>query len=442
MKQKKINQDIYNFRFSIFDFISVKRNLKSNSKIINLLSFVLCLFTVVVHAQQIKRSTVSSAGKISTLPVYRITSTAGSCPGCSVLHPGSPANAGFLREGFQQPPRLNDTLFCNTMANFTVAATPTNCGLRYDFEYTGNNITDVIFSWDFGTGAFPQKSNAINPDNVYYTSEGLKTVNLTVTKGACTSSASTILSLSPAQLGLGIKPNITNIKCYGDSLGNITINTFGGKSPYTYIWSNGSSGNVLTDLKAGRYQITVTDGNNCKISLDTSIAQPNSPLTLSAIKTDETCAGFKDGSVLINVSGGTKPFTYKWSTGSTDFIADTLIPGKYSLTIKDKFGCKLDTAFTIIDKCKKNLTTYDIITPNGDGVNDTWNFPHIEDYPGNQLFIYNRWGQLIYFKNGYSGDWSGTTNEGKPLLTGAYFYVLKLNDDKQTVFNGSITLVR
>ncbi len=442
MKQKKINQDILDFGFWIYDFISVKHIVNRKSKIVNLLSFGFCLFSVAVNAQQIKRATLSSTGKISTFPLYRITSTAGSCPGCSVLHPASPATAGYLRQGFQQPPRLSDTIVCNTVANFAATATPTNCGLRFDFEYTGTTATDFIFNWNFGTDAFPQKSSAVNPGSIYYTSSGLKVVNLTVTKGDCVSSASTILSLSSGQLGLGIKPTVSNIKCFGDASGNITVTTVGGKSPFTYLWSNGSSGNVLLNVVAARYQLTVTDGNNCKISLDTAVSQPSLPLTITATKIDETCAGFKDGSVSVNVSGGTKPFSYKWSTGSIKYIADTLIPSKYTLTVKDIFGCKLDTAFNIIDRCKKSLTTYDIITPNGDGINDTWFFPHIEDYPNNQLFIYNRWGQLIYSKTGYLSDWAGTNTDGQPLLTGAYFYVMKLNDNKQTVFNGSITIVR
>ncbi len=394
--------------------------------------------------QQIKRSALSSTAKISTQTQYRVTSTTGSCPGCSVLHPLSPAKAPFSRQGFQQPPVLYNTPGCFDMSTlFNTTTTQTACGLRFDFEYAGNTITDVTFDWDFGQDAFPKKSDVANPVSIFYATAGLKIITLTVRKGGvCTQSASKVFTLSPTQFSIGARAVLTNVKCFGDKTGSITTTPVGGKSPYSFGWSTGSTGNILSGIGAGTYQVTITDALGCKFSIDTVVTQPSQPLSIAVTKIDETCAGFKDGSVSVNVSGGTKPFTYKWSNGVKDYTADTLIAGKYTLALKDTFGCKLDTVFTIIDRCKKTLASYDIITPNGDGINDTWVFPHIEDYPNNQLFIYNRWGQSVYSKSAYLNDWAGQTNYNQPLLTGAYFYVLKLNDTKQQVFSGSITLLR
>tara|TARA_B100000508_G_scaffold140962_2_gene144606 strand:+ start:2346 stop:6179 length:3834 start_codon:yes stop_codon:yes gene_type:complete len=70
-------------------------------------------------------------------------------------------------------------------------------------------------------------------------------------------------------------------------------------------------------------------------------------------------------------------------------------------------------------------------TPNGDGVNDFWVVPGIESYLENEVYIYNRWGDLVYQAAPYENQWEGQTNKGiaggKKLVDGTYFYVLKTN---------------
>ena len=80
-----------------------------------------------------------------------------------------------------------------------------------------------------------------------------------------------------------------------------------------------------------------------------------------------------------------------------------------------------------------------VITPNGDGKNDTFKIPGIELYAENTLSIFNRWGNEVYFKTNYNNDWSG---EG--LNEGTYFYLLKvkLADGIDQAFTGYITLLR
>lgn len=71
-------------------------------------------------------------------------------------------------------------------------------------------------------------------------------------------------------------------------------------------------------------------------------------------------------------------------------------------------------------------------SPNGDGINDKWVVPGIEAFPENELFIYNRWGDLIYQAAPYQNEWAGQTNRGvlngDKVVDGTYFYVLNTND--------------
>jgi gliding motility-associated-like protein len=81
-----------------------------------------------------------------------------------------------------------------------------------------------------------------------------------------------------------------------------------------------------------------------------------------------------------------------------------------------------------MDLCLDELP-YDIpqiITPNNDGVNDTWNIMYIDYFTQNSVKIYNRWGELVYSKAPYDNTWNGKNNTNKELPNGTYFYNLEL----------------
>ncbi len=81
----------------------------------------------------------------------------------------------------------------------------------------------------------------------------------------------------------------------------------------------------------------------------------------------------------------------------------------------------------------------DVITPNGDGLNDFLHVKNIELYPQNTLIIFNRWGQEIFQKRNYANDWDGTI-DGKALPTGVYFYIFRIEGTSRPK-TGSFTLL-
>ena len=85
------------------------------------------------------------------------------------------------------------------------------------------------------------------------------------------------------------------------------------------------------------------------------------------------------------------------------------------------------------------LTIPNVFTPNGDGVNDTFEIPGINNYTANELTVMNRWGSTVYLKKGYHNEWNG---EG--LNEGTYFYLLKVQEagGHWDVYKGYITLLR
>lgn len=81
----------------------------------------------------------------------------------------------------------------------------------------------------------------------------------------------------------------------------------------------------------------------------------------------------------------------------------------------------------------------DLITPNGDGVNDELIIVGIEQFPDNELIIFNRWGNEVYTASPYQNDWEGAYNGGK-LPAGTYFYIFTNSADGTELAHGYITL--
>lgn len=87
------------------------------------------------------------------------------------------------------------------------------------------------------------------------------------------------------------------------------------------------------------------------------------------------------------------------------------------------------------------LDANNVITPNGDGRNDTWVIKGIEQYPNNTVKVMDKSGNVIYSKFSYMNDWDGTYQDS-PLPQGTYYYVVDFGEGPEMVFKGFITIVR
>ncbi|MNJ86419.1 hypothetical protein D3C87_39130 [compost metagenome] len=93
------------------------------------------------------------------------------------------------------------------------------------------------------------------------------------------------------------------------------------------------------------------------------------------------------------------------------------------------------------------LTISNAFTPDGDGINETWVIEGIENYPDNELTVFNRWGNLVFSADGYLNNWTGTSNSnlnigGTELPTGTYYYVLDTKDETAGVLKGYVYIQR
>lgn len=83
-----------------------------------------------------------------------------------------------------------------------------------------------------------------------------------------------------------------------------------------------------------------------------------------------------------------------------------------------------------------------IITPNGDGLNETLVFDDLPDYPGNELVITNRWGSVVYQIEDYQNDWLGQNQKGQLLPEGTYYYMMQFEVSEGNYQIGSVTVKR
>jgi gliding motility-associated-like protein len=139
----------------------------------------------------------------------------------------------------------------------------------------------------------------------------------------------------------------TDVLCYGDSTGTANVIPSGGYPPYSYLWSNGDTTQTVTGLGAGLYySVIVTDSVGCSKVVYFPIYQPTQ-INLNASVVQIGCSS-NVGSITTNVNGGTSPYSYSWSNGSSNPSLTNLSAGTYTLTVTDSIGCTITNSYTII----------------------------------------------------------------------------------------------
>jgi gliding motility-associated-like protein len=133
--------------------------------------------------------------------------------------------------------------------------------------------------------------------------------------------------------------NATDVNCNSGTDGMIDITISGGVLPYVFSWDNGSISEDLQNVSAGIYTVSILDNNNCLLSLSDTIEQPTSPILIEDSVVDVNCANGSNGSIVLDVSGGTPPFIYVWSSGQSTPSINQLLPSLYSILILDDNGC-------------------------------------------------------------------------------------------------------
>jgi gliding motility-associated-like protein len=376
-------------------------------------------------------------------------------------------------------------------------------------------VTGGTQPYQFAWSSLPDTtSNVINLTGGSYT--------LTVTDALNCIAVRTITIEKPQPIAInGFTPALNspyNLSCFGSEDGSVVLNIVGGTSPYNYVWSNGSLSQNISSLQAGTYTVYITDNNGCTKDSTFFITEP--PQLLANAGTDFNVCGqtqanlsaslptygiggwvlssgpstilFADSTsntsqmanltfgdyqllwvvsdgvcsdsdlVIVNVSSeiiaqagsdkilcgnqvslkSTRPqfgFGY-WSDSSSAIIADTTDP--FTLVTNLSYGVNVFNWIVVNGTCRDTGTVKVFVrdsidcldpvllpnafTPNNDGYNDFFEIKGIQDFPDNEITIFNRWGLVVYSTENYFNTWDGRDNNGNMLSDGTYFAVLKL----------------
>jgi gliding motility-associated-like protein len=268
---------------------------------------------------------------------------------------------------------------------------------------------------------------------------GTYTVVATDANG-CTASTSVVVS-EPA--GITVVITKTPVSCHEGNNGTATATPSGGTAPYTYSWDTSPVQTTasVTNLPMGLYNITVTDAQGCTGAVGVTIVELPE-LEVTTLPAPAKCPDSDDGSITIDLEGGTAPYRFLWNDGITTADRTGLSPGTYTLIVRDTNNCQVMTSTELgyigAFSC---LVIPQVITPNNDGYNDEWVIKNIDIYPNAEVKIYTRWGKLIYRTRNISANpWDGRFN-GKLMPTDSYHYILLLNDGSEPR-SGVISVIR
>lgn len=186
-------------------------------------------------------------------------------------------------------------------------------------------------------------------------SSGTYTVKVLSANG-CEGEFNQLLS-EPTQLM--VSETSTNYLCPG-SFGTISLNVNGGTGAYTFNWSDLPGTNDpknRSGLLSSNYSVVVKDQNDCQVNKSIVITGPKDNIQVQLLtKTNVTCNGYNDGSMTLNVSGGTGPYTYQWNDGNTNLNRSALLAGQYDLAVTDANGCVFNATQIIAQPNKITLS--------------------------------------------------------------------------------------
>jgi len=213
-------------------------------------------------------------------------------------------------------------VYDNCFFQICIDQTPPTCPNNNDGTATASIVggtAPYTYSW----------SNGSTNNSLSNLSSGTYTLTVTDANGCIQTKTIEINILS-----LSVNTSAT---CSGTSTGTAMVVAQGGTQPYSYLWSNGQTNNSATNLNAGTYTVTVTDALGCFQGAMVEVSTYN-PFYISTTTLND-CYASNNGSASVSVNGGTGPFIYSWSNGSSSPVIQNLVPGNYTIQVTDYYGC-------------------------------------------------------------------------------------------------------
>jgi len=320
----------------------------------------------------------------------------------------------------------SDVAGCSDTAFFTITVN------LYPIVNLGDDTTgcnnDPITLIAPATSGTTLWSTGANTNSISFPTAGTAWVD--ITENGCTTRDSIIVSYYPLpSVNLGSDAVICAIQ-------NQTLDATNIFS--SYLWSTGATTPTLDISQTGLYSVSVT---SCGITVTDSIMVYMDTFSVLVVSLVPNDCGSSNGSLVVG-STSAYPTTYVWSgAGSgTNPSLTNINDGVYIVSATDSVGCIQNDTIDVVCSIPAIIITQ-LVTPNGDGKNDTWIIQGINNFTNAVVTVYNKWGNEVYKSVPYNNDWDGKSNStislGNDYLpAGTYYYVVDVYGDGSEIKSG------
>jgi gliding motility-associated-like protein len=295
-----------------------------------------------------------------------------------------------------------------------------------------------LYTW-IGPNSFSASGASVDINTIQLAQAGTYSVLVTSAAG-CSNSASTIITVNPSPVA-GTTFTDTSICVKG----KVSLLASGGGT-YQWLPTTGLSSSTIFNPIASpdsttQYLVLVSNAFGC-----TDTAFVNVKVYSQAIANagpDKTIILGGTATLSGTVLGSYQSFFWSPITDMNNpLILQPLVKpsadAMYVLTVQSNNGCGTTTD-TVLVKLFKGIFIPNAFTPNNDGKNDTWNIPALDAYPNFELWVFNRYGEVVFKNSHLNKAWDGSY-KANPLPTGAYPYLIKLNVANQ-ILKGTVMII-
>ncbi|MFT7113890.1 MAG: hypothetical protein ACI8P7_000670, partial [Candidatus Azotimanducaceae bacterium] len=217
-----------------------------------------------------------------------------------------------------------------------------------DVECFGETTGQISVSVNGGTkpytfraGVFPFQNDSV----IRNLPAGFYTISILDANGCPLVSGIDTVEITSPPKTVGTVRIDTNVACYDEETGILTVVASGGTGTLRYSVDGGGTyqnDSTFTDLRAKAYEVYVTDENNCEVFLQSvTITQPLLYAITATLDRKISCTGAGDAKITGHLIGGTGPVLIRLNEGTwgVDTVFDNLDPGVYTVSTLDSIGC-------------------------------------------------------------------------------------------------------